>query len=605
MKHFIQILAYARNETRHAVLNILFNFIFIISGVFSLTLVMPILKFLFMPGETLNIQEEPTGLNFDAVYNRFLAWIFEFANEDKKLVLVYICSFLILSTLLKNAARYLAMINLKMLIHKSLERLKLKVFNKILKLPMSYFNHEKKGDIISRMSNDIKELEWSMSNSLEALFKEPASILIFLGLLVYMSPLLTLYVLLLLPLTAFIIGTLGKKLKAKSKESQHKQGVLLSFLEEVLGGMKIIKSFVAEKQMRNTFQKINHDTATLNISVSKRVDLASPISETLGIIISAALLWIGGNMVFNEQIAPEVFIAYLLLFSQLIPPFKQFSNAFYNVQKGIASAHRIEEIIQTEEKIYELEAPTRTNKFEHSISFKDVSFNYGGEPVLQHINLTIPKGRTVALVGHSGSGKTTLTELIPRFYDVSEGEILIDNIPIKNLKLDDLRQLIGVVNQESILFNDTIANNLKIGKEDADEEAIISALKQSNAMSFVGEKAGGIHEIIGERGGKLSGGQKQRIGIARALLKNPPILILDEATSALDAESEKFVQEALNELAKGRTTIVIAHRLSTIRDADEIVVMDKGKIVEQGDHDTLLALKGYYFKLYQMQFHAN
>jgi len=490
-------------------------------------------------------------------------------------------------------------------IYRSMERLKNKVFDKIMQLPMRYFNSERKGDIMARMSNDTKELEWAMSASLEAIFKEPATILIYLSLLVYMSPLLTLYVLLLLPVTAFIVSRLGKTLKSKSKESQEKQGGLLSFLEEVLGGMKLIKSFTAEPFIRNKFKKVNKETTQLAIAVNLRVDLASPVSETLGISISAILLWLGGNMVFQGKINPEVFIGYFAVFSQLIPPFKQFSTAFYSAQKGIAGANRIEEILATDIQIREANNPLPLPSFSNTIAFKNVSFKHGSQAILHNINLEIKKGQKVALVGQSGSGKTTLTELLPRFYDVSEGEIAIDGINIQAYSLNDLRKLIGIVNQESILFNDSILNNLKIGDQKASEQAIKNAIVAANAQEFIATKENGLNETIGERGGKLSGGQKQRISIARVLLKNPEILILDEATSALDSESERFVQEALSNLSKGRTSIIIAHRLSTILDADLIVVLADGRIVEKGTHNELLSLKGTYSKLYHLQFNGN
>jgi subfamily B ATP-binding cassette protein MsbA len=604
MKSFFFILRYAKNQKKYAYYNVLFNLFFVLFGVFSLTLVMPVLKFLFLP-ENATLPSDVQGLSFEAVYHRFLQWLYTYSHESKTGVLWFVCLLLIGSTILKNISRYLALIHLKRLIHFSLRELKSRVFQKLLQLPISYFNREKKGDVMSRMSNDMKELEWSMVHSLEALFKEPFSILVFLGVLVYMSPLLTMFVLLLLPATAFLISIIGKKLKSTSALSQKKQGILLSYLEEILGGMKVVKSFVAEKQVTNTFEHINNDTTHLTLSVAKKVDLASPVSETLGILISAALLIIGGHMVFSDSIAPEVFIAYLILFSQLIPPFKQFSNAFYHVQKGIASAHRIEDILQAEETVTESIQAQPITSFEQEIQFHHISFKYDEADIIKNLNLTIKKGEKVALVGQSGSGKTTLSELLLRFYDVHQGMITIDGKDIRELSLKDLRQMIGLVSQDSVLFNDTAEQNIRLGKENATEEEMITALKQANAYDFIMEKKDGLKEKIGERGNMLSGGQKQRISIARALLKNPPILILDEATSALDTESEKYVQDALALLAKGRTILIIAHRLSTVKDADRIIVLHKGEIVESGDHKTLLQKNGYYTKLYHMQFHEN
>lgn len=604
MKNFFQILRYAKGQGKEIFFNIFFNLIFILSGAFSLTLAMPLLKFLFL-SEKPELPAQTNSLDFNTVYQNAMSGFYELVAEDKKTALLVICLFLVVSITIKNVSRYLALVNLKILIFKSIEKLKNKIFDKVLTLPMSFFNHEKKGDVISRMSNDAKELEWAMSTSLESIFKDPVTILIYLGILIYMSPMLTLYVLLLLPITALIVSFLGKKLKAKSKQTQEKLGILMSFLEEVLGGMKIVKTFSAENLMRKKFGMVNRETTKLSISVNKRVDSASPISEILGITIAAVLLWLGGNMVFEGAIEPEVFIGYLIVFSQLIPPFKQFSSAFYNAQKGIAGANRLEEIMATDIQIYENPNALTLETFQHQIEFKNVSFSYGHHKVLQNINLTIPKGKKIALVGQSGSGKTTLTELVPRLYDISEGEILIDGHNIKDLKFASLRKLIGTVNQESILFNDSIRNNLLIGKQNADENSMIEALCMANAWDFVSQKDAGLDEIIGERGNKLSGGQKQRISIARAILKNPEILILDEATSALDSESERYVQEALDTLASGRTTLVIAHRLSTILDADEIVVMSEGKIVEQGSHKLLLEKNGVYKKLYQIQFQDN
>lgn len=604
MKIFFQILRYAKGQGKEIFFNILFNLIYIISGAFSLTLAMPLLKFLFL-SEKPEVVEKTGNLDFNSVYQQLMSNFYVLVGENKSRALMLICLFLVISILIKNISRYLALVNLKILIFRSIEKLKNRIFNKILTLPMSYFNHEKKGDLISRMSNDTKELEWSMSTSLESIFKDPVTILIYLGILIYMSPMLTLYVLLLLPITALLISFLGKKLKSRSKQTQEKQGMLLSFLEEVLGGMKIVKTFNAEDFMRKKFGKVNKETTKLSISVNKRVDSASPISEILGIVIASILLWLGGNLVFHNKIEPEIFIGYLIVFSQLIPPFKQFSSAFYNTQKGIASANRLEEILDTDIKIYEKPNAKNLEQFKDKIVFKNVSFSYGRHNVLHNINLEIPKGKKVALVGQSGSGKTTLTELIPRFYDVTEGEILIDGHNIKDLSIFSLRKLIGTVNQESILFNDSIRNNLQIGNQSADEQQMLDALKMANALDFVNQKAAGLDEIIGERGNKLSGGQKQRISIARAILKNPDILILDEATSALDSESEKHVQDALDTLSAGRTTLVIAHRLSTILDADEIVVMSEGKIVEQGAHKELLGKNGLYKKLYQIQFQDN
>jgi subfamily B ATP-binding cassette protein MsbA len=610
MKNFLVLLRYASNQKKQIALNILFNLIYILSSVFSLALIIPVLEFLFIPEKVVNtsipeVSNTLSSWNIDSIKDSFVSWMTQIANQDKEMVLWLICLLLILGTVIKNIARYLALINIKILIYKSMEQLKAKVFNKLMNLPLSYFNHERKGDVMSRLSNDTKEIEWAMAASIEAIFKEPATILVYFAMLIFMSPILTLYILLILPVTAIVISILGKKLKAKSKESQEKQGALLSFFEEILGGIKIVKSFGAETIFKNKFDFINRESTRLNINVNKRVDLASPVSETLGISISAIILWIGGKMVYNNEIDASVFIGYFAIFSQLIPPFKQFSSAFYSVQKGVASANRIEEILHTDVEIHEKPNAIRISDLEKEISIQNVGFSYTDRQVLKNVSLTIPKGKKIALVGQSGSGKTTLTELIPRFYDVKSGSITIDHTDVKDLRIQDLRKLIGIVNQESILFNDSIRNNLLVGNPNASENELISALKMANAWEFVCQKEKGLDEIIGERGNKLSGGQKQRLSIARALLKNPQILILDEATSALDSESEKLVQEALNKLMQGRTTLVIAHRLSTILDADTIVVMENGEIKEIGSHEELIIQEGVYSKLYKMQFYGN
>lgn len=582
-----------------AVLNMFFNLIQILAGLFSMGLIMPLLDFMFNNNkELINQVEKKQG--FNAFYQDFLNWMTNFVENDKPKALFFICIALIIATFIKNIARYLALYYLVILRNRVIQNIREKVYQKILKLPLSFFSNEKKGDLISRMSNDVKEVEWSLMASLEAIFKEPVTIIFYISSLIFMSPKLTLFVIALLPLAAGSIALLGKSLRRKSKRNQEQQSLVLSFLEESLGGIRIIKAFVNEKVFANKFKTINNNASEANIKVSHRGDMASPISETLGITIAAIILWFGGNMVFEGSLTGSAFLTYFAIFSQIIPPFKQLSTAFPMVQRGAASMDRYEEILNADEKIKEISNPKPILGFEHQIEYQNISFSYGSELVLNQVSFKIPKNKKIALVGASGSGKSTLADLLPRFYDVSEGQILIDGVNIKDCSIASLRSLMGVVTQEAILFNDTIANNIKFGINDVKEEDLIKAAQQANALDFILETEHGFETVIGERGSKLSGGQRQRIAIARALLRNPPILILDEATSALDNESEKLVQQALDQLKMGRTSLVIAHRLSTIQDADEIIVLEKGKILETGTHNQLIEKKGAYYKLQKL-----
>jgi subfamily B ATP-binding cassette protein MsbA len=580
-----------------AALNMLFNLIQIIAGLFSLALMMPLLKFMFN-NEKEALKPVTSGTDFNSVYNRFIHWMTEIVENDRQQALFYICIALILATVIKNIARYMALYYLVILRNLALKNIRKKVYNKIMELPLSYFSNERKGDIISRMNNDVKEVEWSMMASLEAVFKEPVTIIFYVGSLIYMSPKLTLFVIILLPLAAGSIGLLGRSLRRKSRRNQEQQSAVLSFLEESLGGIRIIKAFVVEKVFRQKFNALNDSSTLANIKVSHRGDMASPISETLAIFVAGILLWFGGNMVFDGQIAGETFLGYFAIFSQVIPPFKQLSQAFPMIQRGAASMDRYEEILNADIKIIEKENPLPIRQFSREIAYNNISFSYGRELVIDNVSFSIPRNKKVALVGASGSGKSTLADLLPRFYDIFAGSITIDDVNIKDFKIDDLRSLMGIVTQEAILFNDTIANNIIFGQENVDMKDVIEAARLANALEFITSSENGFETVIGERGSKLSGGQRQRLAIARALLRNPPILILDEATSALDNESEKLVQQALDNLRQGRTTLVIAHRLTTIQDADEIIVMDKGKIVERGTHESLIHAQGYYYKLY-------
>lgn len=583
-----------------AALNMLFNLIQILAGLFSLALLMPLLDFMFNNNKDAFRQKSTGNGDFNSLYSEFINWMTELVQDNKREALFLICISLVAATIVKNIARYFALYYLVILRNRVIQDIRYRVYNKILDLPISYFSDERKGDIISRMSNDVKEVEWSLMASLEAIFKEPVTIVFYIGTLIYMSPTLTLYVVLLLPLAAGSIALLGKSLRRKSKRNQEEQSSVLSFLEESLGGIRIIKAFVVERVFRNKFNILNERSTQANIKVNHRGDMASPISETLAIFVAGVLLWYGGNMVFNAEIAGSAFLAYFAIFSQVIPPFKNLSQAFPMVQRGAAGMDRYEEILNSDNKIIEDSNPISIEGIQTGISYKDVSFAYRSEPVLQGVSFEIPKGKKVALVGASGSGKSTLADLLPRFYDVAEGGIEIDGIDIRKYKIDDLRSLMGIVTQEAILFNDTISNNILFGQTGHTMQEVEEAAKLANALEFIKATENGFETVIGERGSKLSGGQRQRLAIARALLRNPPILILDEATSALDNESEKLVQQALDNLRQGRTTLVIAHRLSTILDADEIIVLEKGRIVERGNHMDLLMKKGYYHKLFTM-----
>jgi subfamily B ATP-binding cassette protein MsbA len=476
------------------------------------------------------------------------------------------------------------------------------LYDKILILPVSYFTDQRKGDIMSRMSNDMNEIEWCVIGTLEGLIKDPLNILIVLITLIFLSPLLSLIMLVLLPLAGFILGRVSRTLKRQSGEAQEQQGLLLSILDETLGGLRVVKAFNAEKLMRNRFFGTNHLLNKLRIQMAFRRDMASPMSEFLGVMIFCCILIIGGCMVFNKMgLGAAAFITYLTLFYQIIQPAKSLSQAFYNMRRGAAAIERIEEVLQAPLAVKEAANPRQLVSFENAIEFRNVTFKYDDVTILDNINFTIQKGKTIALVGSSGAGKSTLADLVPRFHDVTSGELLIDGINIKEYSLLSLRDQMGIVTQEPILFNDTIAANIALGNPVANIHEIEQAAQVANAHDFIMKKEENYQTNIGDRGSKLSGGERQRVTIARAVLKNPPILILDEATSSLDTESERLVQDAINKMMANRTSIVIAHRLSTIRHADEIIVLQKGKIVERGTHDTLIAQNGFYKKLVDMQ----
>jgi subfamily B ATP-binding cassette protein MsbA len=603
MKGYLQFLKYAKPYKALAALNILCNILSILFGLFSITLIIPFLGLLFDKTKLVYVKPELT-LSFDSVKNYFSYYISGvIQTEGAETALLYICGLVVFMILLKNLFRYLALYFMVPLRNYVVSDLREKLYQHIIILPLSYFSEEKKGDLISRMTSDIMQVEVAIMSSLEALFKEPLTIVFYLSMLIWMSPMLTLIVFLSLPVSALFLGRVGRILKKLSQRGQSKFGELVSLFEETLMGVRVIKAFNSQEFFMARFKKYNEQYTRINIASNRTGDGASPISETISVGMLALILWIGGKMVINgdSNIDAEIFIGYIGIFSQLLSPSKAFSTAYSSMQKGRASLNRIEEVLQSEEVITHVENPISIQHFKKNIEFKNVSFKYADEYVLKNINLTIEKGKTIALVGPSGSGKSTLSDLVPRFYDPIEGEVLIDGINIKEYKILELRGLMGIVTQESILFNDTIYNNIAFGKLNVGQEQIELAAKTANAHQFIMDTDNGYQTNIGDSGNKLSGGQRQRISIARAVNTNPDILILDEATSALDTGSERVVQEALANVMKNRTTIVIAHRLSTIQNADLIVVLDKGRIVQQGTHNELINQEGMYKELNKMQ----
>ena len=571
----------------------------------SLMMIMPVLRFLFSKdnanAQALSSKNFGVGHWFSDQYQNFITWFGHLAKGEPFTALAYLSVALVVVTVLKNGFRFLAMNFMVLIRNRSIQEIRQNVYQRCLDLPIAYFNNERKGDLMSRMSNDVKEIEFALMVSLEALYFQPLNILLFMIALVMLSAKLTLYILLFLPITALIIGLIGRSLRKRSTRNQELLGKVMTAYDETLGGIRIIKEFNAAGFFSKKYKEQDDAYTKNNIGVQRRYDLSSPVSETIGIGVSALLLWLGGSMVFRNELDPEFFLTYFAIFSQLIPPFKAFSNALYAAQKGIASLDRIQELVTapvTVEDPIVAEVPV----FNNNIVLKNVGFSYlDGAKVIDGFDLEIKKGQTIALVGPSGAGKTTLTDLLARFYDVTDGGILLDGVDIRKFKQDDLRRLIGIVNQENILFNESVRNNIALGIPETPIEAVIEASKAANAHEFIMEMDHGYDTEIGERGGKLSGGQKQRLAIARALLKDPEILILDEATSALDSNSEKAVQQALEKLMSSRTSIIIAHRLSTVIHADVIIVLDKGKMIETGTHNELLEQKGMYFNLIQLQ----
>jgi subfamily B ATP-binding cassette protein MsbA len=602
MKKFIRIVSYIKEYKAYMGLYTLFISLSILFSLFSLSMLMPFMDLIFgssaltqaipvTPGASASIK--------DVVYGFLQQSI---AQHGKIFALGWICFGIITTVLLKNLFLYLSYYFLAPIRNQVTRKYSKLLYEKILKLPIGYFTEQRKGDILSRSSNDIADLENSVIGALEGMIKEPLNIIGILIVLFIISVKLTLFVFVLLPVAGFVVGRIGRSLKKQTNKAQVKWGEIMSQMEETLTGLRIIKAFNAEKRVKKTFFGLADEIFLIKNKILYRRDLASPVSESLGVIILCGVLWFGGKLVLNGEIlSGSAFIGYVALFSQIINPSKALSQAVYNVNRGVATLDRLNEILEAPITVEEATHPIQLAGFNQSIEFKNVQFLYNETGILHDINLTIEKGKTVALVGSSGAGKSTLADLVPRFHDVSTGELFIDGKNIKDYSLSSLRQQISVVTQEPILFNDTIAANIALGKPDASMEEIIQAAKIANAFDFIQKKDEGFNSLIGDRGSKLSGGERQRITIARAVLKNPPILILDEATSALDTESEKLVQDAINNMMQNRTSIVIAHRLSTIRHADEIIVLQKGHIVERGNHEELLSQNGYYKKLIDMQ----
>jgi subfamily B ATP-binding cassette protein MsbA len=602
MKKFIRIISYIKEYKAYMGLYTLFISLSIVFSLFSLSMLVPFMDLIFgsteLSGVVKATNSSNTGLK-DSLYNFLQNNI---AQYGKVAALGWICFGIITAVLLKNLFLYLSFYFLAPIRNAVTRKYSKLLYNKILQLPIGYFTEQRKGDILSRSSNDIAELETSIMGALEGMIKEPLNIIGIIIVLFAISVKLTLFVFVLLPLAGFIVGRIGRSLKKQTNKAQVKWGEIMSQMEETLTGLRIIKAFNAEGRVKKSYFGLIDEIFLIKNKILYRRDLASPLSESLGVIILCCVLWFGGKLVLSGEIlSGSSFIGYVALFSQIINPAKALSQAVYNVNRGTATLDRLNEVLEAPVVVEEPVNPIHLAGFDYAIEFKDVVFSYQDATILDHINLTIQKGKTVALVGSSGAGKSTLADLVPRFHDVSNGQLLIDGKDIKSYSLNSLRQQISIVTQEPILFNDTIATNIALGKPDATEEEIIEAAKIANAYDFIINKEDGFKTIIGDRGSKLSGGERQRLTIARAVLKNPPILILDEATSALDTESEKLVQDAINNMMQNRTSIVIAHRLSTIRHADEIIVLQKGIIVERGNHDALLGQDGYYRKLIEMQ----
>ncbi|WP_347925306.1 ABC transporter ATP-binding protein [Pontimicrobium sp. SW4] len=604
MNYFKQILRFAKPYKIYAVLNIISNIFYALFGTLSMISLFPMLKVLF--GDTKEVSTKPVWEGIGKITSYGESYLNYFVTEKKaegnEDVLIFMVILVVSTFLLKNIFSYLAMYFITFLRNGVLKDMRNELYEKITSLPLSFYSEKRKGDTMSRISTDVLEIQHSFLSILELIVREPLMILFTIISMFLISSKLTLFVFVFIPVSGFLISLVGKSLKRKSNKVQKEQGLFLSIVDETLSGLKVIKGFNGEKIFGGKFQESTNRFYKFSNSLLNRQNLAGPTSEFLGITVIAVLLWYGGQMVLTDKsLDPGLFLVYMGLAYNILTPAKAISKASYKVKKGNAAAERVLEILNTESSLKDKPNAIKKEDFANSISLKNVSFKYDEELVLKNFSINVPKGKTVALVGQSGSGKSTIANLVTRFYDVTDGQIIIDGIDIRELTKHSLRNLMGLVTQDSILFNDSVKNNIILGDENASDEQVIDALKIANAWEFIKDLPEGIHTNIGDSGNKLSGGQKQRLSIARAVLKNPPIMILDEATSALDTESERLVQVALENMMKNRTSIVIAHRLSTIQNADEIIVMQKGEIVEQGKHQELLDKKGVYSNLIAMQ----
>ncbi len=600
---FNRVLTYVKPYWGSVTMNIVFTILATIFSLFSFSMIVPFLNLLFNPDNLITVKPE-FSLSSEALLETMNYYISSIIiAKGQKMALLFICVMLVFAFFLRNLTTYMASFYMAAVRVNSIKDLRAAVYNKILVLPLSFYSKQKKGDIIARITTDLQEIEVSIMNYLDVFIKSPITIIAYFAYMLGVSWELTLFVLCVLPIGGIVIGKIGKSLKKDSKEGMTRLSNMIANIEETISGLRIIKAFNAIDYTNEKFEEQNYGYSKLLKFVHRKRDLSSPMSELLSAIVISIVLWFGSTLILSgsASITAANFIAYIVVFSQIIPPAKSFSHGFYNLQKGMASAERVFEILDADEVIHQKDNAKDITEFKDSIKYNNVVFRYGKDDVLKNINLTIEKGKMVALVGESGGGKSTMVDLLPRFYDVCEGSITIDGNDIRDYKIDDLRSLMGIVSQESILFNDTVHNNIAFGMHDATREEVIEAAKVANAHEFIMNLENGYDTYIGDRGMNLSGGQRQRLSIARAVLKNPPILILDEATSSLDTESEKLVQDALAKVMSNRTSVVIAHRLSTIQDADDIVVLAKGHIVEQGKHEELIAKNGVYKRLTDLQ----
>jgi subfamily B ATP-binding cassette protein MsbA len=608
MNTYLRILSYARPYGKFVPTYVIYALLSIIFGLLNFTLLKPLFDVIFEqvdPAKLLEFSDKPTfefsiGY-FSHLFNYYFLHVAE--TYGKMGTLLYVCVIIVISVFLANLFTYLSGVVLAKVKAIVIKKMRMDIFERVSGLQIAYFSDERKGDLLSKMTNDVQEVENTIVQSLRVVFREPATIIIYFAVLFLMSVKLTLFTILIIPISGAIIGGITRRLRKTAIQSQESLGRIVNILDETLSGMRVIKAFNAEWFMKNRFDRETDFYADVNVNMARKNELASPISQFLGVSVVAGILVYGGGLVLSgdSDLGASDFITYIIIFTQVLNPAKEISRAMSNIQRGIASAERIFTVIDTPSKINSPKEPVRLTGFKNSIEFQNVNFAYQETNVLNTINLTLSKGKTIALVGPSGGGKSTLADLLPRFYDPSGGQILLDGVDIRNLSLGDLRSLMGIVTQESILFNDTVFNNIAFGINDANLGTVIEAAKIANAHEFISKLENGYETSIGERGSKLSGGQKQRLSIARAVLKNPPILILDEATSALDSESELLVQEALTKLMANRTTLVIAHRLSTIQHADEILVIEQGQIVQRGTHPELSRITGLYQKLSSIQ----